>query len=441
MAQNQTKTPSEETMQPAGLAARRAAVEILVSVLDRRQFLGDAISQNTALKYMPANDRAFARLLVSTVLRRLPEIDQAFQQFLERPLPKNPKKLFQLLRTGTAQLLFLKMPPHAVVNTSVELVSEFQNNKFKGLINAILRKVATIKNEAENPAKLNTPDWLWKSWVGQYGEDSATAIGLQHLANPPIDISAKEKPIFWAQSLGAELLPTGTIRLTAGGHPSEWAGFEGGHWWIQDAAAAIPVKLLGDIAGKTVIDLCAAPGGKTAQLVNAGATVTAVDISGTRITRLESNLARMQMSAKTIVADLRQWRPNDPADIVLLDAPCTATGTCRRHPDILRLRNESDVEKLTAVQSTLLDAAAEMVTPGGLLLYVTCSLQPQEGPDQISSFLNRHSNFHRARFDVSVCKTLESAFSADGSFRTLPSHWSNRGGMDGFFAVVLKRFL
>ena len=173
-------------MQPAGLAARRAAVEILGSVLDRRQFLGDAISQNTALKYMPANDRAFARLLVSTVLRRLPEIDQAFQQFLERPLPKNPKKLCPRRRTGTAQLLFLKMPPHAVVNTSVELVSEFQNNKFKGLINAILRKVATIKNEAENPAKLNTPDWLWKSWVGQYGEDSATAIGLQHLANPTL---------------------------------------------------------------------------------------------------------------------------------------------------------------------------------------------------------------------------------------------------------------
>ena len=262
-----------------------------------------------------------------------------------------------------------------------------------------------------------------------------------HLANPPIDISAKEDPELWAQSLGAELLPTGTIRLTAGGHPSEWVGFEGGHWWIQDAAAAIPVKLLGHIAGKTVIDLCAAPGGKTAQLVNAGAMVTAVDISRSRLSRLESNLARMQMSAKTIVADLRQWRPNDPADIVLLDAPCTATGTCRRHPDILRLRNESDVAKLTAIQSTLLDAAAEMVAPGGLLLYVTCSLQPQEGPDQISSFLNRHLNFQRSQFDVSDCKTLESALSADGSLRTLPCHWPDRGGMDGFFAVVLTRFL
>ena len=441
MAQNQTKTPGTETKQSTGLAARRAAIEILVTVLNRRQFLGDAINQSKAFRAMPANDRAFARLLVSTVLRRLPEIDQAFQQFLDRPLPKNPKKLFQLLRTGTAQLLFLEMPPHAVVNTSVALANEFRSNKFKGLVNAVLRKVAASKSEVENPAKLNTPDWLWQSWVDQYGEDSATAIGLQHLANPPIDISAKEDPELWAQSLGAELLPTGTIRLTAGGHPSEWVGFEGGHWWIQDAAAAIPVKLLGHIAGKTVIDLCAAPGGKTAQLVNAGAMVTAVDISRSRLSRLESNLARLQMSAKTIVADLRQWRPNDPADIVLLDAPCTATGTCRRHPDILRLRNESDVAKLTAIQSTLLDAAAEMVAPGGLLLYVTCSLQPQEGPDQISSFLNRHLNFQRSQFDVSDCKTLESALSADGSLRTLPCHWPDRGGMDGFFAVVLTRFL
>ena len=242
MAQNQTKTPGTETKQSTGLAARRAAIEILVTVLNRRQFLGDAINQTKAFKYMPANDRAFARLLVSTVLRRLPEIDQAFQQFLDRPLPKNPKKLFQLLRTGTAQLLFLEMPPHAVVNTSVALANEFRSNKFKGLVNAVLRKVAASKSEVENPAKLNTPDWLWQSWVDQYGEDSATAIGLQHLANPPIDISAKEDPELWAQSLGAELLPTGTIRLTAGGHPSEWVGFEGGHWWIQDAAAAIPVK-------------------------------------------------------------------------------------------------------------------------------------------------------------------------------------------------------
>lgn len=441
MAQKQTELPDMEDAQPAGLAARRAAMGMLVSILDRRQSLDDAVNHNRALKELPANDRAFARLLVHTVLRRLPEIDQAFQQFLDRPLPKNPKELSQLLRTGTAQLLFLKTPPHAAVDTSVALANEFQNKKFKGLVNAILRKVAAIKAEPDNPAKLNTPEWLWQSWVDQYGEETATAIGLRHLADPPIDISAKEDPAFWATSLDAELLPTGTIRRTAGGRPSDWPGFEEGRWWVQDAAAALPVKLLGSVAGKSVIDLCAAPGGKTAQLVNAGANVTAVDISRNRLSRLESNLARLQLSANTIVADLRDWRPNALADIVLLDAPCTATGTCRRHPDILRLRNEGDVAKLAAVQSSLLDAAAEMVTPNGTLLYITCSLQPEEGPDQISSFLDRHTNYQRTQFDISADAALESIIADDGSLRTLPSHWPDQGGMDGFFAVVLTRVL
>jgi len=441
VAQKQTELPDMEDAQPAGLAARRAAMGMLVSILDRRQSLDDAVNHNRALKELPANDRAFARLLVHTVLRRLPEIDQAFQQFLDRPLPKNPKELSQLLRTGTAQLLFLKTPPHAAVDTSVALANEFQNKKFKGLVNAILRKVAAIKAEPDNPAKLNTPEWLWQSWVDQYGEETATAIGLRHLADPPIDISAKEDPAFWATSLDAELLPTGTIRRTAGGRPSDWPGFEEGRWWVQDAAAALPVKLLGSVAGKSVIDLCAAPGGKTAQLVNAGANVTAVDISRNRLSRLESNLARLQLSANTIVADLRDWRPNALADIVLLDAPCTATGTCRRHPDILRLRNEGDVAKLAAVQSSLLDAAAEMVTPNGTLLYITCSLQPEEGPDQISSFLDRHTNYQRTQFDISADAALESIIADDGSLRTLPSHWPDQGGMDGFFAVVLTRVL
>lgn len=441
MAQKQTELPDMEDAQPAGLAARRAAMGMLVSILDRRQSLDDAVNHNRALKELPTNDRAFARLLVHTVLRRLPEIDQAFEQFLDRPLPKNPKELSQLFRTGTAQLLFLKTPPHAAVDTSVALANEFQNKKFKGLVNAILRKVAAIKDEPDNPAKLNTPEWLWQSWVDQYGEDTATAIGLQHLADPPIDISAKEDPAFWAASLDAELLPTGTLRRTAGGRPSEWPGFEEGRWWVQDAAAALPVKLLGPIGGKSVIDLCAAPGGKTAQLINAGATVTAVDISKNRLSRLESNLERLQLSANTIVADLRDWRPNTLADIVLLDAPCTATGTCRRHPDILRLRNKSDVAKLAAVQSSLLDAAVKMVTPNGTLLYITCSLQPEEGPDQISSFLDRHTNYQRTQFDISADAALESIIADDGSLRTLPSHWPNQGGMDGFFAVALTRVL
>lgn len=436
---------TEQDKQTDGLGARRAALEILMAILARNRPLDESLHKSEALRALPTNDRAFARLLIHTVLRRLPEIDAIFEAFLARPLPNNPSELKHLLRIGTAQLIHLKTPPHAAVDTCVSLAERLKNRKFKGLVNAVLRKVAASKkssgtdSDIEKMAHLNTPDWLWQCWVDQYGEANASAIGHQHLKDPPLDISVKCEPEKWAELLDAELLPTGSLRRTGGGDPSQLPGFEDGHWWVQDAAATLPVKLLGDLNGKVVIDLCAAPGGKTAQLITAGAAVTAVDISKNRMARLSENLERLNLTCDTIVADMRQWRPEKAADIVLLDAPCTSTGTCRRHPDILRLRAPADVEKLAEVQKSLLSAAADMVLGNGLLVYVTCSLQPEEGPDQITAYLADHPNFRREPFDATSLDSVDHAITEDGALRTLPNYWADKGGMDGFFAVALRR--
>lgn len=424
-----------------GLPARRAVLAALEMVLDKRQPLEIALDRSDDWRTLPTQDRAFARLLLLTILRRLPEIDRIYGQFLDRPLPQRPSQVAHLLRLGAAQLAFLQTPAHAAVDTSVTLAGEMHNPKFKGLVNALLRKVAGAKGTLDQfeAARLNTPDWLWRSWSDAYGEAAAAEIARLNLEEPPIDLSVNRDPEQWAGLLDAELLPSGSLRRRGGGDPSGWPGFDEGAWWVQDAAAALPVKLLGDIAGLTALDLCAAPGGKTAQLAAAGARVTALDISEKRLERLKSNMARLGLPADTVAADLRDWQPPDKADIVVLDAPCTATGTCRRHPDILRLRGPDDVAKMAGVQETLLQAAADMVTVGGTLLYITCSLQSEEGPDQVSHFLNRYDDFTRRPFVLPAWPGLEDIVTAEGELRSLPTHWSSRGGMDGFFAVALRR--
>lgn len=436
-----TAADDATTAAASGLPARRAVLSVLETVLNRRQPLDIAIAQAVGWENLPSQDRAFSRLLLLTILRRLPEIDRLYTQFLDRPLPHNPRRLTHLLRLGTAQLVFLKTPPHAAVDTAVALAGELRNRKFKGLVNALLRKVGGTGGPLEDDAaaRLNTPDWLWQSWCGAYGEPAADGIARSHLQEPPLDLTVKQEPELWANRLEAEILPNGSLRRTGGGDPSGWPGFAEGVWWVQDAAAALPVALLGDIKGLTAIDLCAAPGGKTAQLAAGGAEVTALDISEKRLRRLESNMKRLGLDVATAAADLREWRPPTKADLVVLDAPCTATGTCRRHPDILRLRAPADVAKMDGVQRSLLDAAQEMVAENGTLLYITCSLQPEEGPAQIAHFLERFPRFERQPFAHPDWPGLKGAVTADGALRTLPSHWSDRGGMDGFFAVALRR--
>jgi len=420
----------------AGHDSRHAALTLLDRVLHRRQNLDDAFDGAVPGTLEP-RDRSFVRLLVATTLRRLGQIDAAIDLCLEKPLTPKARAARDVLRLGAAQLLFLATPPHAAVDGSVDLCVR-DLKPYRPLVNAVLRRLARdgeAIRAAQDAARLNTPDWLWDSWTSAYG-DAARAIAAAHLAEAPLDISVKGDPAAWAAALEATLLPGGSLRRPAGGAVEVLPGFAAGAWWVQDAAAALPARLLGDVAGKSVIDLCAAPGGKTAQLAAAGANVTAVDRSPARLGRVRQNLARLGLAAEIVAADALAWRPAALADAVLLDAPCSATGTIRRHPDIPHLKSQADVEKLAVLQSRLLEAAATMLKPGGTLVYCTCSLQTEEGEAQAALALQ----FGLEPMPISAGELgLDDDMVRNGQLRTLPYHWAAQGGMDGFFAARFRR--
>ena len=338
-------------------------------------------------------------------------------------------------------MLFLGTPPHAAVATSVEL-AQGRAASWRKLINAVLRRLSeagpAILAE-QDAARLNTPDWLWRSWSDGHGEDRARAIAGAHLAEPPLDLSVKAESERWAAILGARLLSTGTLRLDGAGGIAELAGFADGAWWVQDAGAALPARLFGEVRGRAVIDLCCAPGGKTAQLAAAGAIVHAIDRSPKRLARVRANLDRLALDATLIEADATSWRPDAPAPCVLLDAPCSATGTIRRHPDVARLRTPEDIVKLAGLQARLLDAAARMVAPGGLLVYSTCSLEHDEGEKQIAAFLSTHREFTRRHVSGDEIGGHDAFITPAGDIRTLPCHLGEIGGIDGFYAARLHR--
>jgi 16S rRNA (cytosine967-C5)-methyltransferase len=422
--------------------SRSIALDLFQDVLRRGRALDEALAGSSELLRLEPRDRAFVRLLTATVLRRLGQIDAAIDARLERPLPPKRAVIRDILRLGVAQIAFLELAPHAAVDTSVELVGRGGQSGMKGLVNAVLRRIAEAGAlPAEDPEHLNVPDWLWQSWETAYGEPIAAAIAAANLTEAPLDITLKSSgdEQAWAERLQAEILPTGTLRRRAGGEVTGLPGFDEGTWWVQDAAAALPARLLGDVSGKRVADLCAAPGGKTAQLAAAGALVTAVDISKKRLQRLSENLARLDLSAETVVADVARWNPAEPFDAVLLDAPCSATGTLRRHPDIAWNKSPQDVGRLVAVQDRLLAAALAMVKPGGLLVYATCSLQPEEGSARIDALLDRGTPAERLPISADELPGLAETITPVGEMRTLPCHWAARGGMDGFFAARLQR--
>jgi 16S rRNA (cytosine967-C5)-methyltransferase len=417
----------------AALASRRVALDVLGACLDKGQPLDDALARHPKYPALDPRDRAFVRLLLATTLRRLGEIDATLALLIERPLQGANAPGREVLRLGAAQLLFLDTPAHAAVDTSVRLVEEALPH-LKGLVNAVLRRMARERAAPDStisetePARINTPDWLWQSWVESYGEDQAREIASAHLAEAPLDLTPRADPELWAARLEAEVLPTGTLRRKAGGAVAELPGFAEGAWWVQDAAAALPVRLLGDIKGKTVVELCAAPGGKTLQLCAAGAEVTAVDISARRVARLGENLKRAQLSAELVTADASKWTPAEKFDAVLLDAPCSGTGTLRRHPDIAWLKGEEDVARLVLTQDRLLAHAITLLKPGGTLVYAVCSLQEDEGPARVAALLARHPDLRLLSVQPAELPGLEAAIAADGSVRTLPSM-----GVDGFY--------
>ena len=424
--------------------ARAVAAHALGAILRRGRTLDQALDAAPGLDALTSRDAAFARLLLLTTLRRLGQIDAFLAKLMDRPLPARRGAVQDVLRLGIAQLAVLETPPHAAVASTVALAQGQRLAPYRGLVNAVLRRASREHGaitELDAP-RLNTPDWLWESWCSAYGEARCRVIAEAHLGEPPRDLSpvsdAEDRVEALRATLGAQRLPGGTLRLRGAGDVTRLAGYETGEWWVQDAAAALPARLLGRVAGKRVLEIGAAPGGKTAQLAAAGARVTAVDRSAPRLARLKENLARLRLDAETVEADALEWTPAAQADTVLLDAPCTATGTIRRHPDIPHLRGPADVDRLADLQGRLLARAAAMVAPGGLLVYVSCSLQPEECEHQVGSFLAASPSFARFPVRAGELEGLSEAVTTTGDLRTLPCHWAEHGGMDGFYAARLR---
>ncbi|HTJ90220.1 MAG TPA: transcription antitermination factor NusB [Acidocella sp.] len=401
---------------------REAAFALLQAVLTKNTSLDVALD---ALPAMAPRDKAAAHRLAASVLRHTGTLDEVLAAHLRR---EPPVPVRHILWLGAAAAIFLDAPAHAAVATAVDLARTRQLAPFAGLINAVLRKVA-----ASGPAaldgldmpRLDTPGWAWASWGRE-----ARAIATAHAHEAPLDISTK--PGF---ALAGETLPTGSVRFPAGTAVTELPGFGEGDIWVQDAAAALPARMLAVQPGEHVLDLCAAPGGKTAQLAAAGGIVTVVERDPARMGTLKANLARLGLSAETVLTDAATWRPEKKFAAILLDAPCSATGTIRRHPDLLHLRKPRDVQMLTKAQDALLDASAEMLAPGGRLIYAVCSLQPEEGATRIDAACARLG----LKRDPLHLPELPEAVTAHGDVRTHPGLWPERGGMDGFFIARLVR--
>jgi 16S rRNA (cytosine967-C5)-methyltransferase len=441
-----------------GLAARRIAADILDGVLRRRIALDDLLSGKAAhpgLVTLADRDRALMRRLVATVLRRLGTLRHLLGGFLDKGFPADAPRTETILLIGAAQILWLDVPDHAAVDLSVRLAqADRRAARYAGLVNAVLRRVAQGKSTMlADQATRDTPPWLLARWTKTYGAATARAIAEANGHEPALDLTVrqgaeKSTADSWAERLRGRVLPTGTVRTLAHGAISLLPGFAEGAWWVQDAAASLPARLLGDVRGLAVADLCAAPGGKTAQLTAAGARVTAVDRSAARLNRLTENLMRLALTAETVAADALEWRPEMSNggglfDAVLLDAPCSSTGTIRRHPDVPWLKAEADLTALTSLQQRLLDHAVTLLKPGATLVYCVCSLEPEEGEAQIAALLARNPSVARKPITAGDVFGQADFVSAEGDLRTLPLHLADPdphwGGIDGFFAARLTR--
>lgn len=422
-----------------GLAARQAAARLLAGVLRERRALGDQLASLDGLA--PA-DRARAQALATTTLRHLGRIDAVLDHFLSR---RPPGPALDALRLATAELRIDRIPAHAAVDAAVRLVSvgktagknAGKNRALGGLVNAVARRVADATALWEATPEAPLADWLAAPLAAAWGSEAAERIALACGAPPPLDLTPRDPATAAerAAALGATLLPTGSLRLATPGQVSALAGYDTGAWWVQDAAAALPMRLLPAVAGRRVLDLCAAPGGKTLQLAAAGARVTALDISEARLGRLRANLARTGLAAETVTADALAWTPDTAFEAILLDAPCSASGTLRRHPDLGYLPR--DLAPLAALQSALLERAWRWLAPGGHLVFCTCSIFPREGEEQLARFLAAHPAARVLPADPGRLGVEPGWIDRHGALRTRPDFWPERGGVDGFYAACL----
>lgn len=422
-------------LEDIGLPAREAAAQFLEAALSRRAGLDEALAGSAGRGLSP-RDRAFARALTMATLRRLGTIDRALAPKLQR---EPPERVRTLLRLGMTQLFWMDVPDHAAVSTTVAIADRLKPTRsFKGLINAILRGLQRDGRPADDPETL-APPWLMARWQAAFGAVEARAIAAAIAEEPATDLTPKDPAdaAALADLLEGEVLPGGSIRTRKRGDLSEWPAFTEGRWWVQDAGAAMPTRLLDVRPGETALDLCAAPGGKTLQLAAAGATVVALDRSADRLKRVTENLARLNLAAEVITADARSWPDKRTFDAVLLDAPCSATGTFRRHPDVLWAAAPGDIASLAGVQAKMLDSAAARVKPGGRLVYCVCSLEPEEGEAQIRGFLTRHPAFTTVPVAPGEGGAPAASIGPEGWLRILPHHLE--GGIDGFFAARMVR--
>lgn len=431
-----------------GLAARRIAVDIVDGVLRKKLALDEQLSGKGAhlgLAGLPDRDRALMRRLAATVLRRLGTLRHLLGGLLDKGFPADAPRTETILLVGTAQILWLDVPDHAAVDLSVRLAqADRRASRYAGLINAVLRRVAQARDTVlTDKVPRDTPAWLLARWKKNYGNDVAKAIAQANGHEPALDLSVKKDPEIWAEHVHGRVMPTGTVRTLAHGAITLLPGFTEGAWWVQDAAASIPAQLFGDVSGQNICDLCAAPGGKTAQLAAAGANVTAIDRSPARLSRLTENFTRLGLTVETIAADALEWKPDRQFDGVLLDAPCTSTGTIRRHPDVPWLKSEADLGVLTSLQQRLLDRAVDLTKPGGALVYCVCSLEPEEGEQQIEALLARDPRVARKPIQPAEVFGHAEFITADGALRTLPHYLPDPdpqwAGLDGFYAARLIR--
>ncbi len=414
----------------AALESRYLACRIIDGVIVKGQPLDVALEILEKNESLSASDRGFARALAMLVLRRGGEADAVIARYVSEALPPRLAMVQHILRLGVAQLAWLGTPPHAAIHTAVELAKQLKFTNQSGLVNAVLNKVAKALPIADAYER-NIPAWLRASWDAAYGVDAVRAMMAQLAAEPKLDVHVSEDVQGWANKLGGAVVYGDVIRID-NSRVEQLEGYAQGAWWVQDVAASLPVPLLGDVRGKRVLDACAAPGGKTAQLAVAGAQVVALDRNPKRLARLRENMERLQLHVEVVCADVQQWEPDELFDAVLLDAPCSATGTLRRHPDILYQKTQADVNAVLALQAAMLLHASRWIKPDGVLVYCVCSLQPEEGEQQIAAFLSAHPEWQLA-----AAEGLPEVWVQGGMLRCLP-HLMD-GGMDGFFAAKLVR--
>lgn len=441
----------EKTPAVAGLPARRAAARLLAAVIDRSTPL-DGLTDNEHghpdYLALDQRDRALVRAILNAGLRFKGTLEAAIASKLDRPLPANAATLAHILHVGATQILLLDIPDSAAVDLAVSHAkADPRTRRFSGLVNAVLRALARDKDNllpAMQAKATDATQWLMERLDSAYGKERRSAILASHRLEPCIDFTVKDDPAGWAERLGGLALPTGTVRvLRPQASIGELPGYGEGEWWIQDAAAALPARLLGDVEGLRIADLCAAPGGKTAQLAHAGAKVTAIEMSANRARRLAGNLARLGLEAEILVSNLLDLRPEELYDAVLLDAPCSSTGTIRRHPDVAWTKTPQDIEKLAGLQARLLDHAGTLVRPGGLVVFANCSLDPMEGEAVVAAFLSHTRRFERVPVHTGEIFGLGEFIDAQGDLRTTPDMLALEdpalSGLDGFFAARLRR--